>query len=47
MKKTDHGTEVMHSGSVFVFDRDGKAREVMTTTGDEKAIASDIAALLR
>lgn len=47
VKKTDHGTEVMHSGSVFIFDRDGNAREVMTTTGDEKAIASDIAALLR
>jgi protein SCO1/2 len=40
--QTPHGVEVMHSGSVFIFDRTGKAREVMTTSNDERAIASDI-----
>ena len=44
--QTPHGEEVMHSGSVFFFDRDGKAREVMTTTSDERGIAGDIASLL-
>jgi protein SCO1/2 len=46
VKMTPHGEEVMHSGSVFYFDRDGKAREVMTTTSDETGIAKDIASLL-
>jgi len=46
VKKKPQGIEVMHSGSVFIFDRDGKAREVLTTTTDEKALAADIAALL-
>ena len=40
--QTPHGEEVMHSGSVFFFDREGKAREVITQTSDEKAIAQDI-----
>jgi protein SCO1/2 len=41
--QTPQGEEVMHSGSVFIFDAKGNAREVMTTTSDVKAIASDIA----
>ncbi len=45
--KTDKGIEVMHSGSVFIFDRGGHAREVMTTTADEKAIANDLAEILK
>ena len=44
--QTPRGEEVMHSGSVFVFDRDGKAREVMTTSTDEKAVTGDIDALM-
>ncbi|MBS0274445.1 MAG: SCO family protein [Proteobacteria bacterium] len=44
--KTDKGVEVMHSGSVFIFDRDGKAREVMTDTSHLKAISADISSLL-
>ena len=44
--ETPHGVDVMHSGSVFIFDRAGKAREVMTTTSDEKRIASDLDRLL-
>jgi protein SCO1/2 len=40
--KTDHGIEVMHSDSVFLFDGQGHAREVMTNTGDTAAIAGDI-----
>ena len=46
VKKTPQGEEVMHSGSVFIFDRDGKAREVMTDTSDEKNVANDLEALL-
>ncbi|MGN6514840.1 MAG: SCO family protein [Rhizomicrobium sp.] len=46
VKKTPSGEEVMHSGSVFVFDRHGSAREVMTDTSDEKSIAADIVRLL-
>jgi protein SCO1/2 len=45
VKQTPQGEEVMHSGSVFIFDRDGKAREVMTTTSDVSAIAGDIISL--
>jgi protein SCO1/2 len=45
--QTPHGEEVMHSGSVFFFDRDSHAREVMIQTSDERAIANDIEALLR
>jgi protein SCO1/2 len=45
VKTTPQGVEVMHSGSVFIFDRDGHAREVLTTTTDEKALAGDIARL--
>jgi hypothetical protein len=41
--QTPQGEEVMHSGSVFIFDAKGNAREVMTDTSDVKAIASDIA----
>jgi protein SCO1/2 len=44
--KTDKGIDVMHSGSVFLFDSHGKAREVMTSTSDVKAIAGDISPLL-
>jgi protein SCO1/2 len=40
--QTPQGEEVMHSGSVFVFDRDGHAREVMTQTADTKAVATDV-----
>jgi protein SCO1/2 len=45
VKQTPQGEEVMHSDSVFIFDRAGKAREVMTDTSDEKAIAADISSL--
>jgi hypothetical protein len=31
---------------VFFFDRDGKAREVMTTTSDERGIAGDISRMV-
>jgi protein SCO1/2 len=44
--KTDKGIEVMHSGSVFLFGREGHAREVMTGTSDENAMVGDIAHLL-
>jgi protein SCO1/2 len=44
--KTGKGIEVMHSGSVFLFDRDGKAREVMTSTSDVNNITDDLKALL-
>ncbi|HEY8947959.1 MAG TPA: SCO family protein [Rhizomicrobium sp.] len=47
VKQTPQGEEVMHSGSVFVFDRDGKAREVMTSTSDTRGVAADIENLLR
>ena len=45
--KTDHGIEVMHSDSVFLFDRNGHAREVMTNTSNTQAVAGDIENLLR
>jgi protein SCO1/2 len=47
VNKTPQGIEVMHSGSVFIFDREGRAREVLTTTVDTRALAGDIAALMR
>jgi len=47
VKKTPQGVEVMHSGSVFIFDREGQAREVMTDTSDTRAIAADIENLTR
>jgi protein SCO1/2 len=47
VKQTPQGEDVMHSGSVFIFDRSGHAREVLTATTDEKALAGDIAALMR
>jgi cytochrome oxidase Cu insertion factor (SCO1/SenC/PrrC family) len=47
VEKNGQDIEVMHSDSVFLFDRDGHAREVMTTTSDEKALANDIATLMR
>ena len=47
VKQTPQREEVMHSGSVFIFDRDGKAREVMTDTSDVKNVANDLEALLR
>jgi protein SCO1/2 len=40
--QTPHGVDVMHSGSVFIFDRDGRAREVMTGTTDTKAVTADL-----
>ena len=45
--KTAHGTEVMHSGSVFIFDPRGYVREVMTDTNDTRDMAADIETLLR
>jgi protein SCO1/2 len=45
--KTDKGIEVMHSGSVFLFDRSGKAREVMTSTSDTGDVTDDIENILR
>jgi protein SCO1/2 len=47
VEKNGQDIEVRHSDSVFLFDRDGHAREVMTTTSDEKALANDIATLMR
>jgi protein SCO1/2 len=44
--QTPHGEEVMHSGSVFIFDRDGKAREVMTQTSDTSGVVLDLKKLL-
>jgi len=44
--QTDRGVEVMHSGSVFLFDPRGRAREVLTDTNNETAMANDIAALM-
>jgi protein SCO1/2 len=44
--QTPHGEEVMHSGSVFFFDRDGRAREVMTSTSDTNGVTRDTTALL-
>ncbi len=40
--QTPHGEEVMHSGSAFIFDRDGHAREVLTSTSDTKGITKDL-----
>jgi protein SCO1/2 len=45
--KTDKGIEVMHSDSVFIFDRSGHAREVMTNTSDTRDVAADIENLMR
>lgn len=45
--KTGHGIDVMHSDSVFLFDREGQAREVMTNTSNGAAVASDILNLMR
>ncbi|MBI3676846.1 MAG: SCO family protein [Proteobacteria bacterium] len=42
-----HPYEVMHSDAVFFFDRTGRARIVITSTDDGKAIVEDIEALLR
>jgi len=36
----------MHSDSVFIFDRAGKAREVVTDTSDVKGIAKDLKMLV-
>jgi protein SCO1 len=38
--------EVMHSDSVFFFDRDGRARYVATSVADAHAIAADVKTLL-
>lgn len=45
--QTAHGTEVMHSGSVFFFDREGHAREVMTDTTNKREMMLDIIELLQ
>lgn len=37
---------VMHSGAVFTFDRNGRARLVTTNTDDTQAIAVDLSRLL-
>jgi protein SCO1/2 len=39
--------EVMHSNAVFLFDRDGRARLVTTTTDDTAAMADDVKQLLQ
>jgi len=39
--------EVMHSESVFFFDREGQARLVELTTDDTTAVANDLRSLLR
>jgi protein SCO1/2 len=39
--------QVMHASSTFLFDKDGRARLVTTSTEDTKTIADDIAQLLR
>jgi protein SCO1/2 len=39
--------EVMHANTVFVFDRDGRARLVTTDTSDTAAVADDLKRLLR
>lgn len=41
-----HAYEVMHSDSVFFFDRDGRARYVATSVADSGAILSDVRSLL-
>jgi cytochrome oxidase Cu insertion factor (SCO1/SenC/PrrC family) len=46
VKQTPQGEEVMHSGSVFIFDASGHAREVMTSTSDTRNVAADIENLL-
>ncbi|HTQ12360.1 MAG TPA: SCO family protein [Rhizomicrobium sp.] len=46
VKPAPAGEEVMHSAAVFLFDRDGRAREVLLTTDDTKALAGDIGKLL-
>ncbi|HSM96949.1 MAG TPA: SCO family protein [Rhizomicrobium sp.] len=45
--KTSKGIEVMHSGSVFIFDRGGHAREVMTDTSNTRDVAADIEKAMR
>ena len=47
VKRTPQGVEVMHSGSVFLFDAGGHAREVMTDTSDTREVAADIENLMR
>jgi len=37
---------VMHSGAIFTFDRDGRARLVTTASDDTQAIADDVSRLL-
>lgn len=39
--------EVMHSDSVFVFDRDGRARIVLTATKDTNRVAAEMEAITR
>jgi protein SCO1/2 len=42
-----HAYEVMHSDSVFFFDRDGRARYVATSVADAEAIEADLKTLLQ
>lgn len=46
VKPAPAGEEVMHSDAVFLFGRDGRAKEVMLSTDDTKAVAGDIQSLL-
>lgn len=41
-----HAYEVMHSDSVFFFDRDGRARYVNTSVADASTVISEIRSLL-
>ncbi len=49
IKKSSPGQEysVMHSDAVFIFDRDGRARLVATSTDDVGVLATDLRNLLR
>ncbi|HWA31002.1 MAG TPA: SCO family protein [Rhizomicrobium sp.] len=44
--QTPGGEVVTHSGSVFIFDKSGHAREVLTDTSDTRDVAADIKNLL-
>ncbi len=41
-----HAYEVMHSDSVFFFDRDGRARYVATSVANAPAVVSEVRSLL-
>jgi protein SCO1/2 len=46
VKPVGKGEEVMHSDAAFLFDARGRAREVMLSTDDTKAIAVDLSRML-